>query len=421
MPLARLYTMPEAFGTYQILSTLGSGGMGTVYRARDKQRRTVALKVISPELLDDKVALWRFEREPKLHLSHPNIVQVYDSGSIDGYPYFAMQFIEGKSLSYLLAEQGRLTPEQLVPILKGVAAGLDAIHKGGIVHRDIKPSNILIDTRKKTLHPYLSDFGVAFLTQDHAIPTPAGVRAGTPRYMSPEQAKRQVATPQSDVYSLGVVAFEALTGRPPFDGAGDTRVLEMHQQLPPPSVRAFNPNIPINIANVIGRALAKDTQQRFRSAGEFALAYERAVSANPMQGQRTRAPIVLGLLATVLIVLLTIAAVVVLNLQRGSNGIDLNGILGMGGDATVEVSEADATSTALAMAGIVSDTATLSDTVMLDQTLEPTLEPTQTETPAPTERPTARATTPPTRTPTPTVPAPTATPIPPATATLLAP
>ena len=101
--------------------------MGTVYRARDAKRRTVALKVISPELLDDRVARWRFEREPKLHLPHPNIVEVYDSGNIDGYPYFAMQFIEGKSLSYILADQGRLKPEQLLPILKGIASGLDAI------------------------------------------------------------------------------------------------------------------------------------------------------------------------------------------------------------------------------------------------------------------------------------------------------
>jgi len=392
--------MPEAFGPYQISSTLGSGGMGTVYRARDGKRRTVALKVISPELLDDRVARWRFEREPKLHLPHPNIVEVYDSGNIDGYPYFAMQFIEGKSLSYILADQGRLTPEQLLPVIKGIANGLDAIHKKGIIHRDVKPSNILVDTTKKIWHPYLSDFGVAYLTQDHAIPTPTGVRAGTPRYMSPEQAKRQVATPQSDVYSLGVVAFEALTGRPPFDGAGDTRVLEMHQQMPPPSVRAFNPNIPINIANVIGRALAKDTQQRYRSAGEFALAFEKAVVANPTQDRRARTAIVLGLLATVLVVLAALAAVLYLNLQRDTN-----------------VSEVDATTTALAAAGIISDTTVLSGTVGL----EPTLEPTPTETPSPTERPTARATAPPTRTPTPTVLAATATPVPPATATLLAP
>ena len=375
--------------------------MGTVYRARDAQRRTVALKVISPELLDDKIARWRFEREPKLHLAHSNIVEVFDSGNIDGYPYFAMQFIEGKSLSYILADQGRLTPEQFLPILKGIASGLDAIHKKGIIHRDIKPSNILIDTSKRVWHPYLSDFGVAYLIQDHAIPTPTGVRAGTPRYMSPEQAKRQVATPQSDVYSLGVVAFEVLTGRPPFDGAGDTRVLEMHQQMPPPSVRAFNPNIPINIANVIGRALAKDIQQRYRSAGEFALAFEKATAANPTQDRRTRTAIVLGLLATILVVLAAVVAVLFLNTQR----------------STTEVSEIDATTTALAVMGIISDTDTISGTIGL----EPTLEPTLTETPSPTERPTARATLPPTRTPTPTVPPPTDTPVPPATATLKAP
>ena len=380
--------------------------MGTVYRARDAKRRIVALKVISPELLEDRVARWRFEREPKLHLPHPNIVEVYDSGDIDGYPYFAMQFIEGKSLSYILADQGRLTPEQFLPVLTGIASGLDAIHKKGIIHRDIKPSNILIDINKRGWHPYLSDFGVAFLTQDNAIPTPTGVRAGTPRYMSPEQAKRQVATPQSDVYSLGVVAFEALTGRPPFDGAGDTRVLEMHQQMPAPSVRAFNPNIPINIANVIGRALAKDIQQRYRSAGEFALAFEKATAASPTRDRRTRTAIVLGLLATVLVVLVAAAAVLVLNMQRAD---------------VSDVSEADATTTALAAMGIFSDTGAINDTISGTVNLVPTLEPTLTETPSPTSRPTARATVPPTRTPTPTVPPATATPVPPATATLKAP
>jgi serine/threonine protein kinase len=387
--------MPESFGSYKILGTLGSGGMGTVYRARDAKRRVVALKIMSPELMDDRTARWRFEREPKLHASHPNIVQVYDSGNIEGYPYFAMQFVEGKSLSHILAEQARLTPEQFLPILKGVAAGMDATHKRGIVHRDVKPSNILVDTSKRPWHPYLTDFGVAMLLADHAAPTPTGVRSGTPRYMAPEQARRQLVSAQSDVYSLGVVAFEALTGRPPFDSNSDTSVIEMHQRMAPPSVRAYNPNIPTPIANVILRALAKDPAARYKSAGEFALAYEKALAVSPMTNTRTRALWVMALMTSVLAVIAATIAVLYLN-SRESGGV---------------VSVADATATALAIGGVVSDTVTL----------EPTLEPTLTETPSETPRPTRRATIAFTRTPTMTPPAATETPVPQATATLKSP
>jgi serine/threonine protein kinase len=388
--------MPESFGSYKILGTLGSGGMGTVYRARDAKRRVVALKVMSPDLLDDRTARWRFEREPKLHVLHPNIVEVYDNGNMDGYPYFAMRFVEGKSLSHILAEQARLTPEQFLPILRGVAAGMDATHKRGIVHRDVKPSNILVDTSKRPWHPYLTDFGVAMLLADNAAPTPTGVRSGTPRYMAPEQAKRQLVSAQSDVYSLGVVAFEALTGRPPFDSNSDTSVIEMHQRMSPPSVRAYNPNIPTNVANVILRALAKDPNERYKSAGEFAFAYEKALAASPITNTRARTALVMALMVSILAVLIATGAVLYLS-SRGSEV------------ESAASAEADATATALAASGVISDTVTL----------EPTLEPTLTETPSATPRPTRRATV--TRTPTPLAPAATATPVPQATATLKSP
>ena len=396
--------MPESFGSYKILGTLGSGGMGTVYRARDPKRRIVALKVMSPELLDDRTARWRFEREPKLHVAHPNIVEVYDSGNVDGYPYFAMQFVEGKSLSLVLAEQARLTPEQFLPVMRGVAAGLDAVHKRGIVHRDVKPSNILVDTGKRPWHVYLMDFGVAILLADHAAPTPTGVRSGTPRYMAPEQAKRQLVSTQSDVYSLGVVAFEALTGRPPFDSNSDTSVIEMHQRMAPPSVRAYNPNIPVNIANVILRALAKDPAQRYKSAGEFALAYEKALSASPISETRTRTALIMGLLASVLVVLAATAAVLFANNRRDG-----------------DVSDADATATALVASGVISDTSADTSVLSNTLTLEPTLEPTATEEPSATPKPTRRVTASPTRTATATLPAPTGTSVPRATATLKVP
>ncbi|NJM42293.1 MAG: serine/threonine protein kinase [Anaerolineae bacterium] len=189
--------------------------------------------------------------------------------------------MEAKSLSHILAEQARLTPEQFLPILRGVAAGMDATHKRGIVHRDVKPSNILVDTSKRPWHPYLTDFGVAMLLADNAAPTPTGVRSGTPRYMAPEQAKRQLVSAQSDVYSLGVVAFEALTGRPPFDSNSDTSVIEMHQRMSPPSVRAYNPNIPTPVANVILRALAKDPPRTLQKRGRVCLRLRESAGRQP--------------------------------------------------------------------------------------------------------------------------------------------
>ena len=264
----------------------------------------MALKIVSPELLADPVARLRFEREPKLHVAHPNIVQIYDAGKVDGTPFFAMQFVEGKSLSRILAESGRLGADQLVPVINGVASALDAIHKQGIIHRDVKPSNVLVHASMGVKHAFLTDFGVAALTRDQGPATTSSARAaGTPRYMSPEQAKRQPATPLSDIYSLGVMAYEALTGRPPFDGSSDTRIMEMHLRNTPPAIQAINPMVPVNVANVVMRALSKEPSQRFASAGEFARTYEQAVAASGLGNRKLR-----RMLAAVLAILVVLVA-----------------------------------------------------------------------------------------------------------------
>ncbi len=417
---------PQTFGGYQIISTLGSGGMGMVYRAKDAYGRIVALKVMAPELVTDTGARMRFEREPKMHANHPNIVQIHDSGTVDRVPYFAMQFIEGKSLSRLIAEYGKLTPEQVLPVLKGLASALDSIHKRGIIHRDIKPSNVLVQTSKRW-HPYLSDFGVATRVNDHSVPTPSGVRAGTPRYMSPEQAKRQMATPASDIYSLGVLVYEALCGRPPFDSPSDTNVMEMHQRQNPPDMRTFNPALPPNLSNVVTRALSKDPSQRYRSASEFANQFERALTLSggtPASGSKRTVGVLMAL--GIMLAAIAVITYVLISSNREAER------------QSVSAAATSAVATAIANGEIpvdasgnpITDTATLSDTTALSDTEALTdtnaisdtvvIVDTPTATPAtPTVRPTRRATVAPTIEPSATsIPA-TDTPVPAPTATLL--
>ena len=406
---------PQTFGGYQILSTLGSGGMGTVYRAKDAYGRIVALKVMSPELVSDVAARMRFEREPKMHANHPNIVQIYDSGTVDRVPYFAMHFIEGKSLSRLIAEYGQLTPEQLLPVLKGLASAMDSIHKRGIIHRDIKPSNVLVQTNKRW-QPLLTDFGVAMRVNDNSVPTPSGVRAGTPRYMSPEQAKRQVATPASDIYSLGVLAYEALCGRPPFDSPSDTNVMEMHQRQVPPDMRELNPALSSNMINVIMRALNKDPGQRFRSAGDFINAFERAAIAAGVGGSSGSSTRTVGIVVALALMLTAGAAIVYVLMSTNTTRDSQN-------------AAATATANALINSGeVITDTSVITDTAVISGTEPITntegiqgaqgIVPTDTAVPKPTARPTRKASATPEIAPTATPMPATDTPIPVPTATL---
>ena len=398
------------------MSTLGSGGMGMVYRAKDAYGRIVALKVMAPELVTDTAARMRFEREPKMHANHPHIVQIYDSGTVDRVPYFAMHFIEGKSLSRLIAEYGRLTLDQLLPVLKGLSSAMDSIHKRGIIHRDIKPSNILVQTNKHW-QPFLTDFGVAMRVNDNSVPTPSGVRAGTPRYMSPEQAKRQVATAASDIYSLAVLVYEALCGRPPFDSPSETNLMEMHQRQVPPDMRALNPDLSSNLVNVVMRGLNKDPGQRYNSAGDFATAFERAALASGahISGGSTRRTV--GILVALALMMAAGAAIVYVLVSTNKT----TELQNAAGTATAVAATAIAngeilTDTAVMsdtnVTGVVTDTGTISDTIVT-QPIQPT------ETPVtPTARPTRRVTVAPTREPSATPIPPTDTPVPIPTATL---
>lgn len=266
----------QNLGAYQLLGEVGSGGMATVYRAYDRRHdRLVALKVILPHLRHNREFVERFQREGRnaAALRHPHIVPIYDSGILEGYPYLAMEYLEGGSLSdWMDQHQGPFPLRQAAGILSQIGSALDHAHQHGVIHRDVKPSNILL-TREGEAQ--LSDFGIARAVWDSRL-TESGARLGTPAYMAPEQARGQETDRRTDIYALGVVLYELATGRPPFRG-NTNAVLYQHVHEPPPSPRRLNPQLPREAEGVILKALAKKPKQRYQSATQLATAFQNAV------------------------------------------------------------------------------------------------------------------------------------------------
>jgi len=260
------------FGPYRLTSILGSGGMGTVFLAHEEELdRPVAVKVLAPSLSKDSNFVERFTREARFlaALSHPNLIHVYSIGSTeDGYHYMAMEYLEGETLDELIDREAPLDVDTTWRITAQVLKALWAIHKAGLVHRDVKPSNIMICRDGRAV---LMDFGLA---KAHDLPglTREGIIAGTPEYMSPEQATGEELDNRSDLYSLGVTMFEMLTGRVPFQGTSAISVLRQHCEDPPPDVLELNPALPAAVSPVVGRALAKDRDERYADATEMAAA-----------------------------------------------------------------------------------------------------------------------------------------------------
>ncbi len=253
---------------YEILGPVGKGGMGVVYRARDRQLdEVVALKLLRAEALaSEPTLLDRFKQEIKLarRITHPNVLRTHDFGEADGVPFISMEYLEGVTLKELVRNRGALPLAVGLSFAKQMCRGLEAAHARGVVHRDIKPHNMLILPESGELK--IMDFGIARASQVSAQDpslTTAGTVMGTPDYMSPEQAQGKPADFRSDIYSLGIVLFEALTGQLPFSGDTVTQIVIAHIQQSPPRPRSLNPSLPPVLEETILRCLAKDPEKRW--------------------------------------------------------------------------------------------------------------------------------------------------------------
>jgi eukaryotic-like serine/threonine-protein kinase len=260
-------------GRYRVLGRLGVGGMATVYLAEDSSLgRKVALKVMAERYAEDGEFVERFRREAQAaaRLNHPNIIAVYDRGEADGRPYIAMEYLQGRTLKQVIQKEGPLSPERAIAVTMQVLAGLRYAHEHGVVHRDVKPHNVLVgdDGRIK-----VTDFGIAHAGDPQM--TEVGSIVGTAQYLSPEQARGRSVGPQTDIYSLGVVLYEMLAGRVPFEGDSSVAIAMQHVSDEPPPLRSLAPLVPESLGMVVGHAMLKDPSQRYASADEFAADLDR--------------------------------------------------------------------------------------------------------------------------------------------------
>lgn len=266
---------------YTILDRIGEGTFAVTYRARDLALdRIVALKILRPQFAADPAFSTRFAREARAAalINHPQVVNVYDYGLRDDGPFLVLQYIAGRDLKELIRREGPGTPADAVRIGIQILRGLEAIHSAGLVHRDIKPQNILLDD---DLNAYVSDFGIALNSAANSLLTSDGTTLGTPSYMAPEQARGDTITPATDLYAVGVILFEILTGRLPFTGDNPLTVMLAHVQHAPPSLRdVATQQIPPALEAVVGRALAKDPRDRFPNATAMARALEQSLNGS---------------------------------------------------------------------------------------------------------------------------------------------
>ncbi|MGH2494781.1 MAG: protein kinase domain-containing protein [Ktedonobacteraceae bacterium] len=263
-------------GRYEIREHIATGGMASVFKTWDHRvERLVAIKVLRSLDKNDLRAVERFRREARAAaaLAHPNAVTIYDFIEEYGQYFLVMEYIPGPTLKQLIAQRRHLQSQETLEIAAQVCAVLQVAHARGFIHRDIKPQNIMLASNGSTattgsLLVKLTDFGIVRVAEDAGL-TNSGIVLGTADYLSPEQARGEKLTASSDLYSLGVVMFEMLTGRPPFVGPTAVSIAMQHASTYPPSLRQFNANVPPSLEQIINRVLEKEPEDRFLSAAEM--------------------------------------------------------------------------------------------------------------------------------------------------------
>lgn len=255
---------------YRIIRSLGEGGMANVYEAEDLvQKRRVTLKMLRFDLQDDPRSVGRFHKEANslMKLDSPHIVQIYDFGNDHGVPYLIMEYVKGTDLKTYLKEHYPLSCEKVVDIMEQILLAVESAHRIGIIHRDLKPQNILIDNYGKVK---VTDFGISIAAMESSTITKTNTMIGSVHYISPEQARGSIITKQSDIYSLGIILFELLTGKVPFEGQTAVSIAVKHYRDNLPSARDINPHVPQALENVILHATAKKLQDRYPDAETMA-------------------------------------------------------------------------------------------------------------------------------------------------------
>src|SRR5687767_13268736 len=306
-------------GRYRIQERLGAGGMAAVYRAHDMQHgREVALKLLYRRFAEDEDFVERFRREASAAagLQHPNVVQVYDRGAWDGTWYIAMEFLDGRSLKQVVRETGPVEPQTAIELVTQVLKAARFAHKRGVIHRDIKPHNVIIDSEGRAK---VTDFGIARAGASDMTET--GSIIGTAQYLSPEQAQGHPVDARADLYSIGIVLYELLTGALPFDAeSAVTIALKQVTEDPTPPMQ-LNPAVSPALDSVVMRALRKDPAERFQSADDFIAALESALAGGYVETVAVSEDPVAALveedrrnwrrIAVIVVVLLALAAIAI--------------------------------------------------------------------------------------------------------------
>src|SRR4051794_28952760 len=278
-------TIGTTLGGYRIEQMAGRGGMGVVYIAEQLALgRRVALKVISPELAEDPGFRERFKHESRIAASidHPNIIAVYEVGEVDGLLFLSMRYVEGTDLRELIRDAGRVPIARAARIVMQVAAALDAAHARGLVHRDVKPANVLIAAGDAD-HAFLTDFGLTKHLESASGLTNTGQWVGTADYVAPEQIQGAPIDARTDVYALGCMLFQMLTGEVPFPRDSQVAKIYAHLSEPPPRIDHASLGLPAELDAVVRRAMAKDPADRFQSAGDLGRATLAAIEQRPVE------------------------------------------------------------------------------------------------------------------------------------------